>query len=151
MKIINSDHILIMKSSIFNFLVLQIVVWAIVFASNNDDKGREVNYAIISDSWKVANVGQTKENDFKLHNPEFNTLTLNTDGTYLRVRTDNKLEKGNWALNGSKTALILSNGLETRNYDIVQLPNAKSQSFIIKENGDLFNSKDSLEYELTRL
>lgn len=140
-----------MKATIFNFLVLQVVVWAIVFSGGLGESDNGVNYAIISDTWKVANVGSTYNSEVILQYPAFNKLTLNIDGTYVRVKKDKTQERGNWALDKSKTMLVLSNETEIKQYEIIQLPDTNAQSFIIKEKGEELNSRNNLKYELTRM
>lgn len=140
-----------MKATIFNFLVLQVVVWAIVFSGGLGESDNAVNYAIISDTWKVANVGTSYDSEVILQYPAFNKLTLNIDGTYIRVKKDKTQERGNWALDKSKTMLVLSNETEIKQYEIIQLPDTNAQSFIIKEKGEELNSMNNLEYELTRM
>ena len=140
-----------MKTAIFNFLVLQIVVWAIVFSSNISGETSEVNYASISDTWEVVKVGENSNQEVVLHYPTFYKLTLNIDGTYIRLKNDETIENGNWKLNRSKSMLTLMNKMETKKYEIVQLPNSNSESFIIKENVKDINSKQKLKYQLTRM
>jgi hypothetical protein len=140
-----------MKATIFNFFVLQAVVWAIVFSGGLGESDNAVNYAIISDTWKVANVGTSYNSEVILQYPAFNKLTLNIDGTYIRVKKDKTQERGNWALDKSKTMLVLSNETEIKQYEIIQLPDTNAQSFIIKEKGEELNSRNNLEYELTRM
>jgi len=140
-----------MKATIFNFFVLQAVVWAIVFSGGLGESDNAVNYAIISDTWKVANVGTSYDSEVILQYPAFNKLTLNIDGTYIRVKKDKTQERGNWALDKSKTMLVLSNETEIKQYEIIQLPDTNAQSFIIKEKGEELNSRNNLEYELTRM
>jgi hypothetical protein len=140
-----------MKTTIFNFLVLQVIVWAIVFSGGIGSETKEVNYAIISDSWQVAKVGEKNSENLHLQHPSFNKLTLNIDGSYLRVRNDESLESGSWNISNSNSILLLSNESGIRKYDIIQLPESTTQSFIIKDKGEAFNSKDDLEYELTRM
>ena len=140
-----------MKTAIFNFLVLQIVVWAIVFSSNISGETSEVNYASISDTWEVVKVGENSNQEVVLHYPTFYKLTLNIDGTYIRLKNDETIENGNCKLNRSKSMLTLMNKMETKKYEIVQLPNSNSESFIIKENVKDINSKQKLKYQLTRM
>ena len=140
-----------MKTAIFNFLVLQIVVWAIVFSSNISGETSEVNYASISDTWEVVKVGENSSKEVVLHYPTFYKLTLNIDGTYIRLKNDETIENGNWKLNRSKSMLTLMNKMETKKYEIVQLPNSNSESFIIKENVKDINSKQKVKYQLTRM
>lgn len=140
-----------MKTTIFNFLVLQVIVWAIVFSSGFSEDGTEINYAFISDTWQVANVGEKYEKDLVLQYPTFNKLTLNIDGTYVRVRNDDSKEQGSWTIDRSKSVLLLSNESEIKKYEIIQLPEANAQSFIIKEKGAERDANNNLEYELTRL
>ena len=140
-----------MKTAIFNFLALQVIVWAIVFSGGMGSANKEVNYAVISDSWQVAKVVEENSENLQLQYPAFNKLTLNIDGSYLRVRNDESLESGSWTISHSNSVLLLSNESGIRKYDIIQLPDSTTQSFIIKDKGENFNSKDDMEYELTRM
>ena len=139
-----------MKTAIFNFLVLQVVVWTLVFSSSINEKTSEVNYATISDTWEVVNIGENINQDVVMHYPTFNKLTLNLDGSYIRLRDDETLESGKWSLDASKSQLILTNKSETQRFEIIQLPNSGSKSFIIKENVKGLNAKYDIKYELTR-
>ena len=139
-----------MKTTIFNFLVLQVVVWSVVFSSSINVQKNEVNYASISDTWEVVNVGKNVSHERVLHYPTFNKLTLNLDGSYIRLRDDETLESGKWSLDASKSKLTLSNESETQKFEIIQLPNSNSKSFIIKENVNDSNVKYDIKYELTR-
>ena len=129
-----------MKTAIFNFLVLQVVIWAIVFSNNISGQTNEIKYASISDTWEVAKVGENTDQKVVLHYPTFNKLTLNIDGTYIRLKNDELLEEGKWKLNKLKSILTLLNEVEIKKYDIVQLPNSNSELFIIKENIKDINS-----------
>ena len=139
-----------MKTAIFNFLVLQVVVWTLVFSSSINEKTSEVNYATISDTWEVVNIGENINQDVVMHYPTFNKLTLNLDGSYIRLRDDETLESGKWSLDASKSQLTLTNESETQKFEIIQLPNSNSKSFIIKENVKGLNEKYDIKYELTR-
>ena len=139
-----------MKTTIFNFLVLQVVVWAVVFSSSLNEQDSDVNHASISDTWEVVNVGKNVNQERILHYPTFNKLTLNLDGSYIRLRDDETLESGKWSLDASKSQLTLTNVSETQKYEIIQLPNSNSKSFIIKENVNDSNAKYIIKYELTR-
>ena len=139
-----------MKTTIFNFLVLQIVVWAVVFSSSINVEKSDVNHASISDTWEVVNVGKNVNHERILHYPTFNKLTLNIDGSYIRLRDDETLETGRWNLDTSKSVLTLDNESESQTFEIIQLPNSSSKSFIIKENVNDSNAKYNIKYELTR-
>lgn len=140
-----------MKTSIFNFLVLQVVIWAIVFSNIFSGQTNEVNYASISDTWEVAKIGENANQEVVLHYPTFYKLTLNIDGTYIRLKNDESLEEGKWKLNKLKSILTLENEVETKKFDIIQLPNSNSELFIIKENFKDINSNYKIKYELTRM
>lgn len=140
-----------MKTAIFNFLVLQVVIWAIVFSSNINGQNDKVNYASISDTWEVVKVGESSKQDVVLHYPTFNKLTLNSDGTYIRIKNNETPENGNWKLNWSKSMLTLLNDSEVKKYEIVQLPNSNSESFIIKEKVEDISSNQKVKYELVRM
>ena len=139
-----------MKTTIFNFLVLQVTVWAVVFSSSLNEQNSDVNHASISDTWEVVNVGKNINQDMVLHYPTFNKLTLNIDGSYIRLRDDETLETGKWSIDTSKSLLTLTNESETQKFEIIQLPNSNSKSFIIKENVKGLNTKYDIKYELTR-
>jgi hypothetical protein len=137
-----------MKWSLFNFFVLQLVVWSIIFYDGSgDDEG--INQASISDTWAVAKVGNQTESSFVLHYPTFQKLTLNENGSFVRVRNDQRVERGNWYLNRSKTKLTLMHEGGIKEYDILQLPIESSQSFIIKENIAEASNPLDIKYELT--
>jgi hypothetical protein len=139
-----------MKWSLFNFFVLQLVVWSIIFYDGSgDDEG--INQASISDTWAVAKVGNQTEGSFVLHYPTFQKLTLNENGSFVRVRNDQRVERGNWYLNRSKTKLTLMHEGGVKEYDILHLPIESSQSFIIKENIAEASNPLDIKYELTRM
>lgn len=139
-----------MKWSLFNFFVLQLVVWSIIFYDGSgDDEG--INQASISDTWAVAKVGNQTESSFVLHYPTFQKLTLNENGSFVRVKNDQRVERGNWYLNRSKTKLTLMHEGGIKEYDILQLPIESSQSFIIKENIAEASNPLDIKYELTRM
>ena len=139
-----------MKRALFNFLVLQLIVWTIVFynGSNNSDA---VNHASISDTWKVINIEDKNDESFVLHYPTFQKLTLNENGSFVRVNSDEDIEKGNWYLNKSNNRLTLMHEGGVKEYDIIQLPVESSQSFIIKENISDLSANSDIEYELNRM
>lgn len=139
-----------MKRALFNFFVLQLVVWAIVFydGSNNEE---DINHASISATWSVAKVANQNQKSFVLHYPTFQKLTLNDNGSFVRVKNDEEIEKGSWYLNRSKTKLTLMHEGGIKEYDIIQLPVETSQTFIIKENVLEASVPQDIEYELTRL
>ncbi len=139
-----------MKRALFNFFVLQLIVWAIVFYDGSENNN-EINHASISDTWKVVKVGDQKKKSFVLHYPTFQRLTLNDNGSFIRVQSDEQIEKGNWYLNKTKTKLTLMHEGGVKEYDIIQLPVENSQSFIIKENIADASSSMDIEYELNRL
>ena len=139
-----------MKRSLFNFLVLQLVVWAVVFYDNsNSSEG--INQASISDTWEVAKIGDQPETSFVLHYPTFQKLTLNENGSFVRVKNNEQVERGNWYLNKTKTKLTLMHEGGVKEYDILQLPIESSQSFIIKENIADASTPLDIKYELTRM
>lgn len=140
-----------MKATIFNFLVLQAVIWSIVFSNKIGNQANDVNYASISDTWEVVKIGENNVPGVVFHYPSFYKLTLNIDGTYIRLKNDETFEEGEWTLNKTKTILSLKTEKEIRNFEIIQMPNSDSESFIIKENINDINSVHNIEYELTRL
>lgn len=142
---------LIMKKSLFNFFILQSVVWAVVFYDGTDTKENEVNHAAISATWEVAKVENQEQKSFILHYPIFHQLTLNADGSFIRLKNDEAIEEGNWHLNNSKTKLILVHLNGVKEYDILHMPNEWSQSFIIKESILEASIPQKVEYELTRM
>ena len=139
-----------MKRALFNFFVLQLIVWAIVFYDGSENNN-QLNHASISDTWKVVKAGDQQEKSFVLHYPSFQKLTLNENGSFVRVQSDERIEKGNWYLNKTKTKLTLMHQGSIKEYDIIQLPIENSQSFIIKENVADASSSMDIEYELNRL
>lgn len=140
-----------MKTALFNFFVFQIVIWAIVFSTNNNEQTNEVNYASISDTWEVVRLDEKNDQSVVLHYPTFYELTLNIDGTYLRQKNDETFEAGKWNLNKSKSILTLINEVEIQKFEIIQLPNSATESFIIKENIKDISTKLDVKYELTRI
>jgi hypothetical protein len=139
-----------MKRAIFNFFVLQVIIWAVVFYDGSQNS-ENINHASISDTWEVVSFGDHSDNSFVLHYPTFQKLTLNENGTFQRVRSNEEIENGSWFLNGNETTLTLMHESGREEYEIVQLPIQSSQSFIIKENiVDTSNPLD-IEYELNRL
>ena len=138
-----------MKTTIFNFLVLQVVIWAFVFKSN-DNSSNEVKYASVTDTWEVAKIGSSNSGSV-LHYPSFNTLTLNPDGTYIRLKADEEIETGSWEINKFHSKLILKNAENSKKYEIVQLPDSDEESFIIKEYIVISNINSDIKYELTRM
>lgn len=139
-----------MKRALFNFFILQLVVWAVVFFDNsNIDEG--IKQASISDTWEVAKIGDQAEQSFVLYYPTFQKLTLNENGSFLRVKSDEQIERGNWYLNKTKTKLTLMHAGGVKEYDILQLPIESSQSFIIKENIAEASTPLDIQYELTRM
>lgn len=139
-----------MKRSLFNFLVLQLIIWSVVFYEGTASED-SVNYAAISDTWEVAKVGDQKDKSFVLHYPTFQKLTLEDNGSFVRVINDEEVEKGDWQLNDDKTKLTLLHEGGVEEYEIIQLPIETSQSFIIKENIETVPSLQNIEYELTRM
>jgi len=140
-----------MKGAIFNFLVLQVVVWAFVFSTNEKNSSDEINYASISDTWSVNEIANEKSDEVILHYPSFNHLTLNQDGTYYRMIDDRLLEEGNWNIDEDASKLTLINSKKIKHYDIIQFPKATSESFIIKERMKKPDTAGIIKYELTRI
>ncbi|MCG8307916.1 MAG: copper resistance protein NlpE [Cytophagales bacterium] len=140
-----------MKTAIFNFLVLQVIVWALVFSSDQSDSPQKVKHASLTDTWEVVKIANNEDPQFVLHYPTFNKLTLNNDGSYIRVKNDETLEEGHWDINNAKTRLTLRNNDKVRKYEIVKMPNANSETFIIKEYINTPYKKRDIKYELTRM
>ena len=140
-----------MKTAIFNFLVLQVVVWAFVFSADENTDAQQVQYASLSDTWVVAHIGDKNPNDVIAHYPTFNKLTLNINGTYIRLRDDENIEEGSWEINKNKTKLTLFSADGSQDYEIVEMPKTNSESFIIKERHATANVQADIKYELTRL
>lgn len=138
-----------MKTTIFNFLVLQVVIWGFVFKPGYDSES-DINYASLMDSWEVAKVGNNLDRTV-LHYPTFNKLTLNPDGTYIRLKDDDSIETGTWKIDNFQSKLILDNGIASKKYEIVQLPETENASFIIKEHIEVSNKASNIKYELTRI
>jgi hypothetical protein len=139
-----------MKRAIFNFFVLQVVVWTVVFY-NGSENTENINHASISDTWEVMSIDNKEDKSFVLHFPTFQKLTLKENGTFVRVRSDQVIEHGTWYLNSSETKLTLMQESGVEKYEIVQLPLQSSQSFIIKENVADATDPLDVEYELNRL
>jgi len=140
-----------MKTAIFNFLVLQVVVWAFVFSANESNEPQQVNYASLSDTWEVAQVGDNSSGNVFMHYPTFNKLTLNLNGTFIRLRDDETIEEGTWKIDDEKTRLTLFTDIGIQNFEIIQMPSVHSESFIIKESIVAANAHSDIRYELTRL
>jgi len=140
-----------MKTAIFNFFVLQAVVWALVFSGGEVGDSEQVQYASLTDTWEVAQLSENGKNEVFAHYPSFNKLTLNINGTFVRLRDDETLEEGSWTINPEKTKLSLFTESGVQKFDIVELPSSDSESFIIKEDLVEANSKSNIKYELTRL
>ena len=140
-----------MKTAFFNFLVLQVIVWAFVFSSGQTDGSGTVNHASLTHTWEVVKVANNEDAKFILHYPTFNKLTLNGDGSYIRLKDDETLEEGYWDINESKSRLTLKNESETKKFVIVKMPNSNSETFIIKEYLNEKNSPSNLKYELARM
>ena len=140
-----------MKGAIFNFLVLQIVVWAFVFSTNEKNSTDELRYASISDTWSVNEMVEENTSEVILHYPSFNQLTLNQDGTYSRKINNAISEVGNWNVDEDASRLTLMNSKEIKHYDIIQFPYKSSESFIIKERVTKFDTAGIIKYELTRI
>ena len=140
-----------MKTAIFNFLVLQVVVWAFVFSADESTDAQQVQYASLSDTWVVAQVGDNINNEVIAHYPTFNKLTLNLNGTYIRLRDDETIEEGSWKVDKAKTKLTLFTAKGSQDFEIVELPKTNSESFIIKESHAKANVQADIKYELTRL
>jgi hypothetical protein len=139
-----------MKRVVFNFFVLQLVIWSIVFYEGSGEVN-EVNQASISDTWEVVKVEDQSAESVVLHYPTFQKLTLNENGSYTRENKDKEIENGSWYLNSERTKLTLTSKGSTKEYDIIQLPVNSAQSFIIKENVNQSTASMDLEYELTRM
>ncbi len=140
-----------MKTAIFNFLVLQAVVWAFIFSADNGQSADEINYASISDTWEVVKVAEPNTQNVVLHYPTFNKLTLNMDGTYRRLIDDETIEIGNWTMDANETSLILKGQNGQTEYEIIQMPYSSSESFIIKENNSGMDSMLDIQYQLNRM
>ena len=138
-----------MKRVVFNFLVLQLVIWSVVFSEGLEGE-QTVNYASISDSWEVAKIEDQQKENIVLHYPTFNKLTLNSNGTFERLVSDDLIESGNWYVNSPENKLTLIYKSTIEEFDIIQLPSAKAESFIIKEKNPIVANR-KLKYELTRL
>ena len=139
-----------MKRALFNFLVLQLIVWTIVFYDSSSDDN-SINHASISDTWEVVSIEDKSDESFILHYPTFQKLTLNENGSFIRENIDQDIERGNWYLNKSKDRLTLMHEGGVKEYDIIQLPLESSQSFIIKENISELSANSDIEYELNRM
>ena len=132
-----------MKRAIFNFFILQLIVWSVVFydgATDNDT----INYSSISDTWKVINPVHGNRESIILD--EFHQLTLKEDGSFQRVSGD-ELQSGNWYLNKERSKLTLMSSKGVWEYDIIQLPIQSSETFIIEESV----AEATTKYELNRL
>lgn len=141
---------MIMKRALFNFFILQLVVWSVVFYTGSSEQ-QDVIHASISATWEVAKIENQDQKSFILHYPTFHQLSLNDDGSYIRLKNDEAIETGSWHLNKSKTKLMLVHLNGVKEYDIIQMPLETTQSFIIKENILEASVQQKVEYELTRM
>jgi hypothetical protein len=139
-----------MKRALFNFFILQLVIWSVVFYNGSNDQ-HDVSHAAISATWEVAKIENQDQKSFILHYPTFHQLALNNDGSYIRLKDDDAIETGNWHLNKSETKLMLVHLNGVKEYDIIQMPVETSQSFIIKESILEATVQQKVEYELTRM
>ena len=139
-----------MKTAIFNFLVLQVVIWAFVFSTEISGTTQEISYASILDTWEVVKLADNNNTDVILHYPFFNKLTLTVDGTYSWLRDDKTLEEGKWVIDEQNSTLMLISALEVKKYEIIQMPSDHYESFIIKENVNADNPRIAIKYELIR-
>ena len=140
-----------MKIALFNFLVLQVIVWSIVFSTGSEVERGGVNYASISDTWRVEEVADYNSQEVIMHYPTFHKLTLNMDGSYIRLKNAGTTEAGYWSVNESKSVLILKSSDEELEFDIVQAPGPNSESFVIVENIQKSRPGLSIKYKLTRM
>jgi hypothetical protein len=140
-----------MKTAIFNFFVLQVVVWAFVFSADEKTDTQQVQYASLSDTWLVAYVGDQNSDEIVAHYPTFSKLTLNLNGTYIHLRDDETIEEGSWKINKKKAKLTLFTADGSHDYEIVEMPKTNSESFIIKERHAMADVQADIKYELTRL
>lgn len=144
-----------MRTTIIGFILLQIVVWSIVFSDESGSVSQSF-YDDLSDTWEVVNVNYESRGDVILHFPTFDKLTLNSDGTYIRLKRNNKTndrtrEEGAWSINDEQTHLLLDTGFEVEKYEIIQLPSKNSQVFVIKEYLNKDKESKEYEYKLTRM
>lgn len=140
-----------MKIALFNFLVLQVIVWSIVFSPGLEGDDPSVNYASISDTWRVVEVADDSSQDVVMHYPTFHKLTLNMDGSYIRLKNAGTIETGSWSINEEKSILVLKNNEEELKYDIVQAPGPKSETFVIVEKIHKSQPDLNIKYKLTRM
>ncbi len=142
-----------MRATVIGFVLLQIVVWSIVFSGEDNLTGNF--YEDLSDTWEVMNVNQKAQGDVLLHYPTFNRLTLNSDGNFIRFiidgTPDGSIEEGKWRINKENTHLILDTGFKLEKYEIIQMPDQLSNVFIIKGQANSNTEKPSKEVKLTRL
>jgi len=138
-----------MRATIIGFVLLQVVVWSIVFSGEENIAGNF--YENLSDTWEVVNVNQQAQGEVILHYPTFNRLTLNSDGNFIRFTVDGYTEEGTWRVNKENTHLILDTGTKLEKYEIIQMPDQSSNVFIIKGQANHGTQKQSQEVKLTRL
>ena len=134
-----------MRATIIGFVLLQIVVWSIVFREDYAAYNSNINQQL-ADTWEVVDVNNQAQGDVIMHFPTFNKLTLNNDGTFIRFKLDGSLEQGDWSTDTAESQLILDTGLKLEKYDIIQHPSKNSNVFVIKEkrNGGT-NGKTAIE------
>ncbi len=138
-----------MRATIIGFVLLQIVVWSIVFSGEDNLTGNF--YEDLSDTWEVVNVNQQAQGEILLHYPTFNRLTLNSDGNFIRFTIDGATEEGKWRVNKENTHLVLDTGYKLEKYEIIQMPDQLNNVFIIKGQANSGEEKLGKEVKLTRL
>lgn len=142
-----------MKIAVTNFLVVQVAIWTLFFWGNIFDSKNDITQ--IADTWEVVKVSdginKKKNDDIVLHYPTFNKLTLNVDGSYVRLTNSGDLEQGDWKIDKRNNVLTLSNNFLSENYDIIQLPEGKKNLFIIKEKRNKEEVNQQYEYRLARV
>ncbi|HBH22054.1 MAG TPA: hypothetical protein DDY13_01390 [Cytophagales bacterium] len=136
-----------MRLNFIGFLLLQILLWSIVFSDEKNSFGSD-QYENIADTWRVVDYGNplTISNS----NEAFYQLILNEDGTFMRKDQKGTTTAGIWSLDPRHNALVLSYSQAKEKYRIVQLPKSEFDHLVLqKEAGNAL--KSGPEYKLARL
>jgi len=139
-----------MRRTIIGFVLLQVAVWYVVFKDEQNPVSANF-YEGLSDTWEVVNVNNQAKGEVLYHYPTFRKLTLNSDGSYIRMKLDGAMEQGKWHINEAQTHIVLNTGMKVEKFEIIQLPSDNDHILVIKEflNKELENNE--FEYKLSRL
>ncbi len=139
-----------MKRALFNFFVLQLMVWAFVFYDgSSSETGLNLSeFPITLQPSRVVENSAAQASAFagsKLR------IALKENGSFVLKTDENQSEAGNWFINKSKTKLTLIYKNGVREYNIIQLPHDSSETLIIGKNDLEAFIPQNIELELTNL